>query len=79
MGDTADGTWSSQELGGFIRREEARKADADSRHLPRSSGSGPVSDAFEVGAQPIHSVELAKEATWPRECITRTKSSSTIN
>lgn len=41
MGDTADGTWSSNDLLGYIRREEARKDFMDTKHTPgpwRASG-----------------------------------------
>jgi hypothetical protein len=33
MGDTADGSWGSRELGGFIRREEARNWEERVRKL----------------------------------------------
>lgn len=36
MGDTAEGSWTSSELLGFIRREEARK-EAMSTHLTESA------------------------------------------
>lgn len=46
MGDTENGSWGSRELGGFIRREEARKE----REIPVLNFTAqPVRDRLHVG------------------------------
>ena len=46
MGDTADGSWNSTQLGGFVRREEARRE--------HEMGVSPVPTAWAVRCLAAH-------------------------